>query len=100
MTVTSGLVGSVGPGERRTATFFRGTVASELDFIIADEAALPLVRSTGTESRRSAWGFSAAAPWSPSTLLPVLWWIITPGPSLRTMLSGPQDWSFGGGIPR
>ena len=29
-----------------------------------------------------------------------LWWIITPGPSLRTMLSGPQDWSFGGGIPR
>ena len=58
MTVVSGLVGSVGPGERRTATFFRGTVASELDFILADEAALPLVRSTGTESRRSAWGFS------------------------------------------
>ena len=24
----------------------------------------------------------------------------TPGPSPRTMLSGPQDWSFGGGIPR
>ena len=30
----------------------------ELDFILVDGAALALVRSTGTESRRSAWGFS------------------------------------------
>ena len=58
MTVASGLVGSVGLGERRAATHFRQTVASELDFILVDLAALVLVRSTGTESRRSAWGFS------------------------------------------
>ena len=58
MTVVSGLVESVGPGERHSATHFRGTVASELDFALADEAALSLVRSTGTENGRSAWGFS------------------------------------------
>ena len=53
MTVASGLVGSVGLGERGTATFFRGTVASELDFVLADEAALPLVRSTGIDLGRA-----------------------------------------------
>ena len=31
-----------------------------------------------------------------SSVLPVLVGSDTPGPSLRTMLSGPQDWSFGG----
>ena len=49
MTVASGLVGSVGLGERSAATHFRQTVASELDFILVDLAALVLVRSTGTE---------------------------------------------------
>ena len=31
-----------------------------------------------------------------SSVLPVLVGSDTPGPSLKTMLSGPQDWSFGG----
>ena len=71
------------------------------DIILANSGrvwlmALDITRGFPSTSR----ALTATALRRHGVVLPVLWWIITPGPSLRTMLSGPQDWSFGGGIPR
>ena len=44
--------------------------------------------ASGGQNAPGRWALN----WRPTRVLPVLWWIITPRPSLRTMLSGPRRW--------